>query len=184
MGKVITPFLFIVVAVGLFFSYLDPGYKALQALQVQESRLDEVLTGSKSLQEKRQALLARYSAFSDQDIARLLKVLPDNVDNVRLIIDVDGVAARHNLTLSSFNFSQPARAQTGSGPAEDELGTVQLSLIVSGSYADIKSFLYDLESSLRLLELQSLSVSKAQVVEGETTSKISATVSMRTYWLQ
>ncbi len=184
MNKVIAPFLFIAIAVGLFFTYLDPAYKAVQALQLQESRLDKALTDSKSLQEKRASLLKRYADFSDSDVARLNKLLPDNVDNVRLVIDIDSIGASYNLTVRDYSFS--TADQGGEQNPADVLGIARLSFGVQGSYRDFKAFLFDLESSLRLVDITSYSVTatpSGPTAEGARPGN-TYVVALQTYWLK
>jgi Tfp pilus assembly protein PilO len=190
MGKVLAPFLFLTIAAGLFFSYIDPGYEALQALRAQEVRLDDALRSSKDLQEKRESLLARYAAFSDQSLARLLKLLPDNVDNVRLVIDIDSIAATYGLEARDYAFAASGgSANATADTVADMLGNARLTFTVRGRYEDFKSFLFDLESSLRVLDAKSVTVATAPPLtteEGEQVrqDELSYTVSLTTYWLQ
>lgn len=188
MSNVIAPFLFLVIAAGLFFSYIDPAYTAVQALKVQEGHLDAALTGAKQLQERRQTLLKQYGDFSDTDLSRLKKLLPDNIDNVRLLIDIDSIAATYGLTVRNYTFSTGARTNQTAGAEDAEpVGTAQLSFVVTGPYQDFKSFLFDIESSLRLMDITSFSVnadSPLDQADGTTATGNSYTVAVQTYWLK
>jgi hypothetical protein len=45
--------------------------------------------------------LAKRDTFAAEDVQKLERTLPDNVDNIRLIIDINNIAARHGLTLKN-----------------------------------------------------------------------------------
>ena len=86
MTKLTTPVLLIILSIGLFFMYVDPTYNNVQEIIQEQERFDEALDKSKELQMIRDELLAKYNTFSTSDLNRLSKLLPDNVDNVRLVL--------------------------------------------------------------------------------------------------
>ena len=61
-----------------------------------------------SSEQLKQSLLSRFNAFKTEDLDRLRKLLPDHVDNVRLILDLDNLAARHGMALQNVVISEPA----------------------------------------------------------------------------
>src|SRR3989344_1966049 len=87
------PIIFLAGAVGLFFWFIDPTYAQIKELRVEEAEFDNALTRARDLKEVRDELIKRYNAFLPSDISRLKKLLPDHVDNVRLIIDLDSIAS-------------------------------------------------------------------------------------------
>ena len=187
MSKAFAPFLFFVIAVGLFFSYIDPAYKAVQALKVQESRLDDALEDTKELTAQRSTLLQRYRDISDVNRSKLNKLLPDNVDNVRLIIDIDSIAETYNLVIRDYAFREFGSTAADTRSDQNPLGTASLSFSVLGSYADFKAFLYDIESSLRLMDVTLLEVragTDRAPDEEEAETGNTYTVSVQTYWLK
>jgi len=90
MIRFILPIIFVIVAIGLFFGYVDPVYDDVKVLRAEEARFIDALDRSKELQQIKDQLLAKYNTFSSADLERLQKLLPDNVDNVRLVLDLDG----------------------------------------------------------------------------------------------
>lgn len=182
MSKVIAPFFFLVVAVGLFFTYIDPAYKQVQALSTLDARLDAALTRSKELESVRDSLLARYGAFNDEDLSKLRKLLPDTVDNVRLIIDIDNIASTYGMRVKNFSFPKTVDAKSAdveTGP----IGTAEIAFITSGTYADFNAFLRNLETSLRLLDVRAVAITAGGVADQpEGTHQFSVT--LQTYWLR
>jgi hypothetical protein len=86
MIRLIIPIVLVVITVGLFLGYIDPTYQQVKELRVEEKTFDEALDQSRELQKIRDTLLSRYNTFSQEDLSRLEKLLPDHVDNVRLVL--------------------------------------------------------------------------------------------------
>lgn len=180
MGQVLLPVFFLITSVGLFFTYIDGKYTGIQVLLAEQDRLDQALTKSKELQEVRNALISRYNTFTREELDRLQKLLPDHIDNVRLIIDIDNIAATYNLPITEFGFTTSADpAPEGDAAAGDAqpYGSVTMDFSVTATYADFLKFLRDLERSLRLVD-----VTKVQVSGGDA-AQYQYHVTIVTYWL-
>ena len=118
------PLLLLLASVGLFFAYVNPTYNGLADLKQQTAKLDEALNKAKELQSIRDQLLSKYNTFSSGDLERLKKLLPDHIDNVRLIIDIDDIASRYGMSVTKVAISksesgaQKNNAQAGTAVAE------------------------------------------------------------------
>lgn len=181
--KALLPVLFIVIAGGIFFGFINPTYTSLKALKAEEATYDGALSRSRELQSVRDKLLARYNTFSTNNLARLSKLIPDNIDNVRLILDLDGIAAGYGMHVRNVsldaNASQASRTAQGQvGPGDARYDYVTLSFTVSGTYDTFRAFLADLESSLRLVDVSGISFSSTP------TGLYEYTVGIKTYWLK
>lgn len=180
--KGLIPILFIVVAGGLFMGYINPTYGTIKELRAEEAQFNQALDRSKELQQVRDELLSRYNTFSPTDLARLEKLLPDNVDNVRLILDLDSLASRHGMRLRNVAIgggSQETRAaqgQVGTGTGDYE--SLVLSFSVAGDYDTFRAFLDDLQRSLRLVDVIGITFSSTP------SGTYDYAISMKTYWLK
>jgi hypothetical protein len=176
------PIVLIIAAVGLFVVYTNPTYQATHTLQAQASAYDDALTKSQQFRAIRDQLLSKRNTFSADDVQKLQEVLPDNVDNIRFIIDVNNIASRHNISLSNVQLgtiggsaqAQSSVASAGGGP----VGSVDIGFTINASYSDMLSFLQDLEHSVRLIDVEKLSFTAPS--SGATTDY---TFVVRTYWL-
>jgi Tfp pilus assembly protein PilO len=181
--KTLLPLLFVIIAGGLFFAVINPMYTDIKVLKTEEATYDSALNRSRELQSVRDQLLARYNTFSQDNLARLQKLIPDTIDNVRLILDLDSMASRYgmhvrNVSLNS-NASAASRAAGGQvGPGDARYDFVTLSFVVSGNYDTFRAFLADLESSLRLVDISSISFAATP------TGIYEYTVGIKTYWLK
>jgi Tfp pilus assembly protein PilO len=149
-------------------------------LRAEEKTYDQALNQSRELQEIRDSLLSRYNTFSQQDIDRLKKLLPDHVDNVRLILDIDGIASKYNMRTRNVKVSEVGSEDSKIiGTNQSFVDSVVLSFSVASTYNNFVLFIKDLESSLRIVDLEGLSFTSAG--EGEV---FNFNVSIKTYWLK
>jgi hypothetical protein len=181
MTRFIIPIILLVASVGLFVVYTSPTYQNALAVQTQSAAYNDALTKSNTLQQQSSQLLAKRNTFSATDMAELQEILPDNVDNIRLIIDINNIAARHNLPLKNVvlgTVGGAAQASAAAASASSAIGSVQLGFTVTASYAGFQSFLQDLEHSMRLMDVEQISFRT-----GATDSNDYA-ITVQTYWLQ
>jgi Tfp pilus assembly protein PilO len=184
MSQKILPTFLIAIAILTFFFYVNPVYKDIQVLQEESKQFDEALDKSKKLQKIRDELLLKYNSLSSDDLDRLEKLLPDNVDNVRLVLDLDGIASAHGLSVRDVAISSTSEEESEEvtivGPDSDLFNSIQLSFSVTSTYDDFLLFLRDLEESLRIVDIKELSFE----APNEESSFSEYDVSLETYWLK
>jgi|TARA_Y100000310_G_scaffold345866_1_gene471943 Tfp pilus assembly protein PilO len=177
MIKLLLPIVFVLIAIGLFFGFVDPTYSNIKELQNERDQFDQALTKSRELQAIRDTLLSKYNTFSTSDLDRLEKLLPDNVDNVRLVLDIDGIAGKYNLRVKNVVVNTPTQENVV-GPNEKPYESVVLNFSVVASYDDFVRFLKDLEASLRIVDVVDMSFN------AERGDLYEFDVGIRTYWLK
>jgi len=150
----------------------------------QEAQYNDALTKAQELQSVRDQLLARYNTFSQDDLDRLKKMLPDQVDNIRLILDLDSMASKYGMRVHDVQVANPNAGSITSGNA-DELGpgsqgfeSIDLTFAVTGTYDTFRSYLADLEKSLRLVDVVGITFTPGQ------TGVYDFTLHVTTYWLK
>lgn len=181
--RFILPIILIAASIGLFVVYIDPQYQQVKALSMQAAEYDDALSKAKELRTTRDQLLSKRNTFSTDDLNRIGRSLPDNVDNIRLIIDINNIASRHGLSLKSISAtdvsdSSQARSALAVGSSGDPLGSVNVNFTVGADYDTFLTFLHDLEHSLRIVDVESIEF--AAPTQGTQTDY---SVSLRTYWL-
>lgn len=182
--KGIFPIIALVVAGIAFYMYIDPTYTQVKELRKEEATLSAALSRALELQATRDQLLSRYNTFNPEDLARLEKMLPDHVDNVRLALDMDSLAASYGMRIRNVSIekqdekkSSTRKAQTV-GPDERSYESMALSFTVTGQYDTFRTFLTDLEHSLRLVNIEQLSFASTE------SGLYDFTITLRTYWLK
>ncbi|NTV44551.1 MAG: type I CRISPR-associated protein Cas7 [Candidatus Yonathbacteria bacterium] len=179
MMRFLTNILFLGVAGLVFFGFTTQHYANIQKLQADERDLTSASEKMRQLNEARNELLARYNGFSETDLDRVKKALPDNVDNVKLVRDIDGIAARYGMTVRKATVQLEEDAP---GIITDEnaspYASVTLSFAVSGPYKTFLSFLRDLEQSLRVVDVTDITFN------ANDKDSYEYMVSLKTYWLK
>lgn len=182
MTRLLIPGFLIAVAIGLFVMYTNPTFQQIKGLVAVEVSYDDALEKSAQLRSLRDKLLTTRASFAEEDVQKLSHVLPDNVDNIRLIIDINNIASRHKLLLSGVSLGDAGSGAVQAnalavGPSGSETGEVTVGFGVSATYDDFLSFLQDLEHSLRIVDVTKISFGSG------TGSLATYTFEIRTYWL-
>lgn len=181
------------IAGGIFLFFTKPTYDSMQSDQTQVTQYNAALDKAAELQQLKQTLLSRYNAFAPNDLDRLQKMLPDHVDNIALILDLDNLASHYNLALENVQVSAPSTQGTGDvgkptstiSAASSKYGSLTLRFSTIGTYDDFVQFLTSLQSSLRVVDLVSLTLSPTSVAGAAPSAPLySYDITLRTYWLQ
>lgn len=180
MRPILFPILFFIAAIGLFFGYTNSTYEVIKKLQVEAGEFDEALAKSRELGRVRDELLTRFNTFPSRQLEQLEKFLPDNVDNVRLILDIDNIASKYGLRIQNVVVSSALTSQASSVVIVQEglFDSVELGFTVITGYENFLQFIEDLETSLRLVDVVSLSF---RVIDN---TLYSHSFRIRTYWLK
>ncbi|MFA5933819.1 MAG: type 4a pilus biogenesis protein PilO [Candidatus Paceibacterota bacterium] len=189
MFQFITPIILVAVSVGTFFFFTNPLLTEVKDLRVKQSDLNEGLNNSQKLIEKRDSLLSQYNSFSPDSLKRLKNLLPDNVDNIRLIIEIEQMAAKYGMQLTNVKFDVIPKGitqaeSTTTGGNNKDYGTFNLEFSTQGSYANFNSFLGDLEKSLRIVDINSLSFTASETASAAASGIYKYDMKIKTYWLK
>jgi hypothetical protein len=194
MSKIITPILLFIVSVGLFFSYIKPAYGTLNKLREQSIRLDKAIKESEVLLGRHADLMEKYNNISSVNKTRFKQFLPDALDSVGLIIEMDFLATKNNLDITTFevpviggaNLNKNRRTRQVKKDTEDNSPVHTATFVVEcdGDYFDFKNFLLDVEKSLLPLDVVELEVNVADITEPGTEMGISYKIKLQTYWFK
>lgn len=178
------PIILIVLAVAIFFLFIDPQYEKIQELRKQKKDNDNMLELSRELQRKRDILQSSYNNIGIEDRKELEKLLPDTVDNVRLILDINNVAEQYGILIQNIDISKDTAAPdkkanvSSSVDRTTDIGTIRLGFTVTASYEVFMTFMKDLEETLRIVDIRALNIRQGQG------SFMTYEVVIDTYWLR
>lgn len=164
-----------------FVSYVIPTYQGTADARAEEKEFNQALANARRLEEERDALLADFNNIETESLERLETLLPDNIDNVKLIIELDELATTHGLQLQSIDVADSGDAD----PAEEApllregIASVQLDFSLLGPYERFVAFVEDVENSLRLIDIQQI-----QFQAATESTNYQYGLSVQTYWLQ
>lgn len=194
MTKIIISILALVVAAALFIGYTRPTYERIQAVQDDITQFDQALEKSRELQELKRGLLSRYNTFTENDLSRLNRLLPDHVDNVRLVLDLDNLASRYGMAVQNVLISrgteeeQVATVLGALGTQSSKYDSLNMQFATVGTYSNFVRFLEDLEASLRIVDLVGLTIEPTTITDEDGNELeeplYEYNVAIRTYWLK
>jgi len=200
MLRFILPIILIGIAFAGFFTFTNPLFKDVSSFRKDLVSYNEALTNSKALEAERDKLTQKYNTIDPENLVKLQKFLPDNVDNIRLILEIEKIAAPYGMTLKDVRYDTTnkkditnnngtvAQTTTTTETSQKTYGAWELEFSTQGTYTNFTNFLKDLENNLRIVDVSSIQFSS----EGGAGLKTSPTSSeiykfnfkVKTYWLK
>lgn len=195
MLRFILPLSLIGASVATLLVFVIPSYEKVTALKQEVAQKNSSLDQSKVLEAEREKLSKKYNEISEENRRRLEKLLPDNVDNIRLIIEInDVVASAYGMSLKDIRYDSskkegtPGQVQTTStaiAPDNNPYGTWNLEFTTEGSYDNFLNFLSALERNLRMVDVSSISFSsEVEKNKNNPGDVYKYSFKIKTYWLK
>lgn len=172
-----------------------PRYNDVQTMRAEVASYNTNLTTATKLEQQRESLIAKYNTINKADLDNVKTLLPDSVDNIRLIIQINSLATKNNLSSLrqvDYNPDDISGKTTANGQAPDPevqnlpYGEFVISFQTSGQYSNFLSFMSDLEKNLRLVDVTNITFTPNNSSNGVATlaSGITYKVTLKTYWLK
>jgi Tfp pilus assembly protein PilO len=174
----IVSIIFILMSFGAFFGYVDPTYSKVKVIRAEKADYERALNNSKELQTTRDALDDKYNKIEEPQLEKLSKLIPDNIDNVRLVIDIDEIAKKYQMRIRNFKTEALAKKDT-IGKDSALYGTLNLQFSTTASYNTFLAFMSDLEHSLRIIDVSAIAFASS-----DTNQLYDYNVTIKTYWLK
>ena len=107
MNRIIFQVVLVVVSVALFFTFIDPKYRysdgtewekwGITRLKEEIAKYADAIGNANTLVDEREKLVRKSANIPEGDKNRLNRLLPDSIDNIRLIIDINNIAVPYGL---------------------------------------------------------------------------------------
>jgi len=193
--RFIMPIILIAISLSVFFVFANPLYGDITEMRGRMASYDEALNNSKALENERDKLTAKYNALDPDNLEKLEKLLPDNIDNIRLILEIERVALPYGMALKDVKYNVTndeediaARAVPQGGRAgaiaNTDYGTWDLEFSTTGSYDNFLKFSRDLESNLRIVDISSIKFSSSNATKVNSADVYRYDFKIKTYWLK
>lgn len=115
--RFLLPLLLIGVGIGGFFLITSPIYDDITALQAEAEVYNQALENSANLQKERDRLTTKFNSFATEDIVKLEKMLPNSVDNIQLILEIQEEAAKRGIVVKNVEFEPEQFVDQGANDA-------------------------------------------------------------------
>lgn len=177
--KSLLPIILIAASIGIFVFGTNKIYTQIKDIKSEMSDYDIALGKSREVLRKRGELGEQYKKFSQADLEAVKKILPDHVDNIQLVLDIDGIARSKGLELKNIKIDEEKISKDEAlGPQKNPYGSILVSFRTTGSYEKFLDFLKQLEQSMRIVDITSLSFKSTD------TGVYDYAVTLKTYWLK
>lgn len=183
--KSYSPLLLVIVSIGIFFFFIDPQYKEVKTLRQTQNENEEMIQKAAKLRADREVLNTKYTSFSAEEKEQLAKIIPETVDNVRLILDIDNIAQEYGIVLRGITItggtedSDTNKSKQVVDKTSGKHGTITLGFSFTASYETFQKFMIDLEDSMRIVDITDFSVTA-----NEQTDVYDYSLKLNTYWLR
>lgn len=192
MNKNILPIFLIILAIGIYFTYTKTQIDKAAEKQVVNDGYTSAIENADKLIAIREQVNNDYNKISDTDKERLEKLVPNNVDNVRLTIDVTGIAKNLGLEMRNVHTSAGSDSASGGAPSSGSksntmssmnngsasYNTVTVGFGVTATFDQFVALIQDIERSLRIMDITRLTVT------ANDNGVYDFSVEMKTYWLK
>lgn len=171
----------ILLSLGIFYTFTMSQYGDAQTLAAQASEYRNVIDNVSRIAEARDNLLNSYQSISQSEKDRLAKILPDNVDTVAVARDLDTIASRYGISIKSVQIEDPSVVEPGAIVLPEnalpyDRAFVSFSFV--SNYTNFSKFLADLEKSLRIMDVKTVSFQTGE------TALYEHKIVVQTYWLK
>ena len=190
----------LIAAVAVFFlpGYgISAKYAEVQTVKKEIAEYQTAADNARKLTEQRDAIQDTYNSFSPEEKKRLDLILPDNIDSVRYILEVEDIGRKFGMPIKDVNFSANKSVADGDvviGAKEKPYGVFTFQFSTEGKFSDFLLLLESIEKNLRIMDIQGISFSSGDgttsrsLFGGQTQSQASDIYSyqikMQSYWLK
>ena len=170
----------LLLSVGLFYTFTNAQYQDVKKLNTLANEYQNVLQNASLIIELRDSLLVTQKTFPETEIERINKVLPDNIDTVRLALDLDSMASRYGISIKSVQVTTGVNENAYIIVLPEYAGAyekAEVSFSLVSNYENFMRLLADVEKSLRIMDVKSISFSTSE------SGLYDYQISVETYWL-
>ncbi len=171
MVKIILSIIFALASVLVFTFYTKGAYAKISDTKSSINKYQAAVKKAQLVLDKIDQLTNERASINAEDLGKLAKMVPETVDNIQLILDIEGVTKRYNIKMQKVNISKSvdnkkknkgSRINVGAGP-QDDVKSLDVSFDVIATYDDFIRFIVDLEHSLRLVDFVEISLSSKKM---------------------
>ena len=192
--KILFPIISIVAIICTFIFVINPYYQDVSSLNTEIAVYNTGLDNSTNLLKTEDALIKSYNEITDSNKERLDNFLPNSVNNIQFILELERMGNVHNMPVKDIRFEPIKTNITGntivSSVSSDNkpYGVFPFEFTTEGKYDQFILFLKDLETNLRLVDVKSISFTvpdyNGKIVSGTDPSVYKYSVKVETYWLK
>lgn len=175
--KLLFPIILLGVSAATFFLFIDKTFREVEGLRQDKAKYDSALSDSNTVKMKKDELESAKrdaesvkTADGKRAVDKLEVMLPDRIDNIQFILNINEMAFDKKLILKNISMGaggksdvasanpkdQKARARAAAGGVQT-LAKTSFSFSFSTTYDNFLAFLGKIERSLMVMDITSIS---------------------------
>ena len=164
-------FTLLVAALIVYFNFIQPAYQEDQAVKAQMIGRQNFVDSQKAAIAQTKALIASYKDKGEGKLQEVVSlVLPLDPDLAGAFAQLDGIIQNNRLAAQGITVSIPvlqnlsskaAGGQAAAIAAVKPFGSITFQVRVIGTYEDFKTLLKNLESNIRVFDVEKISFQPA-----------------------
>ncbi len=166
---------------GVLVMYTKPAFDRSNELKADLVQFEETRRQAEDLKVKWQEVLDNYTLLSEDDIGRLVKMVPDNIDNIKLILEINELTSLFGVKLKNIDVEDP-EIEKKNGPVNPLYASVGIKFSISGNYQNFIAFMGRIERSLRIIDIKQFSFKSSK--EEKNPENYDFELIISTYWLR
>jgi len=161
--SVFIAFIFVVAAFICFFDLVQPVYSDVQVLRGKQLGEQKYLTSQTALVKQVQTTLNTYQNEA-QGAANVNLAMPSGQDIAGALAQIQGIATNNNIDITGVTVTAPEIQVKRTGTSSSStsplkpLGSFAFKLTGSGSYESVKNFLSEIETNVRIFDVETFSL--------------------------
>lgn len=162
MFRTLTPLFTLLLSIGLYFYFIGPQYEEIKGIQAETAKYAEAIAQVKDVNTRLQAHLnKKNNEFDARTLERLDILVPDKVDEVKLLIDLEEMTKKNGMVFGDISLesseqsasSDSATAAASTVSIERDFSHKIVTFGVVGTYDEFRALLNDIERSLVMMEI-------------------------------
>jgi Tfp pilus assembly protein PilO len=156
----------LVVALVVYFSFVVPLYHEIKAKRVDQASRVAQVENQKAIVAEVKKLIATYQAGGDLQTL-VSSALPLDPNLSEALTQIYGIAQANNVNPRAFAITPDPVVQSTTRNAVrqqvlvKEIGSTSIRLDMTGTYQDIKNFLKNVETNIRIFDVKSMTLQPA-----------------------
>jgi len=137
------------------FALANPVWNDLSALRKERTELSDIKGRIEQSRTRKDELMKELEALPADKRARLAQMIPEESRREEILLIMTNLARKNTVEIKTISFTE-ARAKIAG-----DFASVDTALSVSGNYANLIAFTKDVESSLRLGDIERANISSS-----------------------
>lgn len=171
--------IYIILILAISYLFIYPSVGELSALTAEKHKYTDTLIMINNIETKKNELLTKFNNISAADRKDIETILPNSLDFVNLISQIDSVAAKYGISIDKVSSKESVvSGNSGETTPSQSYQSAVIAFSFDATYEKFNAFLNDLEKSLRILDVKSIKLTTGD--DGIYTYNIE----FQTYWLK